>query len=282
MKKAVISFIILALFTGTVFLAGWVQLAIPAGKYGVVISKTGGVNPETVIPGRFRWTWERLLPTNATLLVFDLKPVSKTVTVAGTLPSGMVYGAMIEGKPDFSWKTTVSLTGRISAAALPEVIRRDNIRDQKALDEWTEKSLASIANECAARFVDDTRISTANENGVSPGTGNFLSYVNAKITTPGIEMISATIAFQTMPDFALYDMAAKAYTEYQKRRQAMLSASVTREADAAATDYLQMERLERWGEILTKYPILIEYLAVTRDDGLAAFKALRNLGKTER
>jgi hypothetical protein len=275
MKKAVISFIIVAIFAGVIFLVGWIQLAVPAGKYGVIISKTGGIDHETVIPGQFRWTWERLLPTNTTVLVFDLSPVTKKLDIEGTLPSGAVYGAMLEGKPEFSWKATVAITGHVSVSRLPELVRQNGIRDQKALDAWTGIELASVAGGGVRQYINKTL--------ADPETaGSLAANADALFRNEKLEILSVEPSFLTEPDFALYRMAAKAYGDYQARREELLSKAVVREADSAVAEYLQMERLARWGEVLTKYPILIDYLAVTRDDDGAAFSAVRNLGKSDR
>ena len=49
------------------------------------------------------------------------------------------------------------------------------------------------------------------------------------------------------------------------------------QADAAASETLRLERLERLGELLTKYPILIDYFAVTREGSDGAIKTLKSL-----
>ncbi len=78
MKKNRLAVLLLLVCSATVFFIGWIQFSVPAGKYGVLVSKTGGVDPDPVLPARFRWQWERLIPTNTELFVFDLVPVGSS------------------------------------------------------------------------------------------------------------------------------------------------------------------------------------------------------------
>ena len=72
-------------------------------------------------------------------------------------------------------------------------------------------------------------------------------------------------------------MAAHTYLEYQQRRSSLLTQTAAEEARDSVSEYLQIERFARWGEVLTKYPILIDFLAVSRDDAAQAFKAVKSL-----
>jgi len=46
MKKFLAGLIVLVVLGGVVFFFGWVQLAVPPGSYGVLRSKTHGVDPQ--------------------------------------------------------------------------------------------------------------------------------------------------------------------------------------------------------------------------------------------
>ncbi len=76
MKKAIIKFfiwlIVLLAISGTVFFFGWLQFSVPAGSYGVMLSKSGGYYNEVITPGEFSWRWERLVPTNSEILIFRI------------------------------------------------------------------------------------------------------------------------------------------------------------------------------------------------------------------
>ena len=87
MKKFLLALFILAVFSGFVFYIGWTEIKVNPDEIGVVISKTGGLDPEPVINGEFSWHWEFLLPTNAKIKTFSLKPLNVTKSVSGELIS---------------------------------------------------------------------------------------------------------------------------------------------------------------------------------------------------
>ena len=89
MKKFLACVFILAVFTGAVFYVGWTQFRVKPDTIGIVVSKTNGVDEKPVLNGEFAWHWQFLLPTNATLKTFQIKPVSVQKTISGCLPSGI-------------------------------------------------------------------------------------------------------------------------------------------------------------------------------------------------
>lgn len=261
MKKAIFVLFLLIISAGAVFYFGWVQFSVPAGHYGVMISKTGGVNTSPVEPGVFRWQWELLLPTNAEILEFDLAPVTHTETVSGTLPSGSLYSRMIEGSPDFSWEITCETVARVSPSMLPVLVEYHAVRDQEALEEWAHKSLSETT-----RNLTDTAISSVVRNLAATGAirfdpGEFTHTIATALqeTTPDLEVISVSVQSGRFPDLALYHTAAQTYETYQNQRRILWTQTATTEAADSVSDYLSFERFSRWGELLTKYPILIDF-----------------------
>lgn len=261
MKKSFIIFIVLLIFSGTIFYFGWVQLKIPAGQYGVLVSKTGGINPQTIVPGSLRWQWECLIPTNAKILCFDLVPIIHTNTVSDTLPSGSVYSKMIEGSPDFSWQFTCETTARIIPETLPTLVEYQSIQDQEALEQWTQKKLSDQAKILVGRTVKRA-IETATIEGAAQIQVDFLAQEIIKemqATEDGLEIISVSVIPNRFPDLDLYHSAAKTYETYQNERRVLWTKTATDSAADSVSDYLSFERFSRWGELLTRYPILIDF-----------------------
>jgi hypothetical protein len=284
--KAKLSILFLLAFAIAMFCAGWVQFSVPAGKYGVLVSKTGGIDPDPIIPGKFRWQWERLLPTNARVVPFDLSPVTVTVSATGTLPSGELYSKMLEGDPDFSWSVTVVLSGRVEAGKLPALVRDMTITAQGGLDDWTKARLNSLGTDAINRVIADLASESAATgapvNPVVP-VGNPAAFADAlraslSIASAGqIEILECAPTVRKIPDMSLYSLAGSTYADYQSARRDLFAKTAAKEADSAVSEYLQIERFGRWGELLTKYPILIDFLAVAKDDAGQAFKAVRDL-----
>lgn len=278
--KAKLSILFLMAFAVAVFCAGWVQFSVPAAKYGVLVSKTGGVDPDPIIPGKFRWQWERLLPTNARVVPFNLSPVTVTVSATGTLPSGDLYSKMLEGDPDFAWSVNVTLSGRVKAGKLPILVRDMAITSQSGLDDWTKARLDSLGTDAINRLIAGLASeSTGTSDPVSPAA--FADALRASLSRASvgeIEILECEPTVAKIPDMSLYALAGKTYADYQSARRDLFAKTAAREADSAVSEYLQIERFGRWGELLTKYPILIDFLAVAKDDAGQAFKAVRDLG----
>ncbi len=76
MKKGFISFIIILLFAGFIFYLGFVSFRVPVGKYGVMTSKTSGVYQKIIENEKFCWRWEKVIPKNAEIYVFEKNPAS--------------------------------------------------------------------------------------------------------------------------------------------------------------------------------------------------------------
>ncbi len=278
MKKIIATFIVILIAASAIFFVGWIQFWVPTGMHGVLVSKTGGVNPRPVEPGTFRWQWERLIPTNAQLIPFSLAPVETALTVEGTLPSADLYGAMLEGKPDFSWSFSVTATARLSPDALPGLVKAQTARDQASLREYLDRRIAQATGDGSRRIVaaflaDPARYRTL-ANDRSALATLFLSTVNGD-SGDGIEFIGAEVTNTRFPDFALYTLASETYASYQERKTETMAAVAKAQANASVADYLEIERFQALGEVLTKYPILIDYLAVTGEGSLEAFKAIR-------
>ena len=80
-----------------------------------------------------------------------------------------------------------------------------------------------------------------------------------------------------MPDAELYNIAKASYAEFQEKVKTALAELTKNQSTITAQDYLQIERFARWGRILQEYPILIDFLAVSRDDASSAIGALDSL-----
>lgn len=281
MKKFLLSVFIILLFSGTLFFFGWIQFAVPAGTYGVLISKTGGINTRPVVPAQFRWQWERLIPTNTELLVFSLPPITYKLDSEGTLPSGEIYSGMLEGRPDFSWKTSLNITYKLKPEMLPVLVNTYAIRTQEALESWTSAEISRIATESCNKVV----AGALNQEGTSPGADPslFLETLKKELAAEAgtnFEIISVTVDQLKTPDLSLYTTAARAYASYQQQRTTLIANAASQEAEDSVSEYLQIERFSRLGEVLTRYPILIDFLAVSQDDAESAFKAVKTLRET--
>jgi hypothetical protein len=258
MKKFLITLFILVLLGAAVFFLGWAQFSVPVGAYGLLYSKTHGADPHPIQSGEFRWIWYKLIPTNVTISVFRLEPEHYNINASGYLPSGNVYAAFAGEQVDFSWDFSASITFSIRPDALSSVVSENNINTQDDLAlfqrdlAWTIESfiLHSLGS------IED------------PGELEaFMAGFDEKLEQmtlekfPVIHDFSCLVKTARFPDFSLYKQVRGLYEEYIAMQRNYAAASINRKAEARVETQLRFEELERYGELLTKYPILLEYLA---------------------
>ncbi|ULQ59973.1 hypothetical protein K7I13_01120 [Brucepastera parasyntrophica] len=278
-KKAFISIIFLIIVGAVVFFIGWIQFAVPAGHYGVMISKTGGVNPKPVLPAEFRWQWERLLPTNTTLIIFDPAPVNKVITTSDTLPLAETYSKLLNDHTDFSWKIVLDITAGVKPEILPELVEKNSIKTQDQFEDWLAKNISTAADSVSRQFIGsvfsdyDTYMSSV----LDPTSRADSIAQNSSAVNSMLELVSLSVKEAVIPDFSQYSIASETYTTYQKARSEQLAEIAAKESANSVYDYLQIERLAQWGELISKYPSLIELLAVAKDDSAAALQTIKSL-----
>jgi hypothetical protein len=276
MKKFFVSLLILCVLGGAAFFIGWIQFAIPAGMYGVLVSKTGGVNMKPIEPGTFRWQWERLLPTNTIIHRFSLTPQSVSLPVTGKLPSADIYSSLMDGSPDFSYNISVAVSLSLKAQYLPDLVRNRNITEQYQLDDFL-KVEAKRAGAAAVQYLVSSAGEQQDISGNSVSRDNVIHAISAETEFPEIEITEISFNAVKMPDMALYRDAQRFYLSYYEQVRTGMLRSADAQAAVSSGDYLQIERFARWGKILTEYPILIDFIAVSRDDAAAALGALESM-----
>ena len=149
MKKFLACVLILAVFAGFVFYTGWTQFRVKPDTVGIVVSKTTGVVAKPVLNGQFAWHWQFLLPTNATLKTFQIKPVSIQKTVNGSLPSGEAYASIYGAQGLFDYSFTFEILLTLSPEALVQLMQLNKITDDKDLNEYLEGAAATLAQKAA-------------------------------------------------------------------------------------------------------------------------------------
>ena len=181
--KNFICFIILLIFAALVFAVGWTQIKVKPGYVGVVQSKTGGINEKLIIPGKFSWHKEFLIPSNASINKFENKPYNCTKTISGKRGPGADY----------------SFTFQISLSYLPEIITellKDNkISNQEDLDQYLDGVAAYLAQRSADFYLS-----------------HFLqnpAFIPQSITIT--ELTSAIALYKEYPEF---DINVLALTDY--------------------------------------------------------------------
>jgi len=265
MKKFFFVLFLLLALGGTVFFLGWAQLTVPPGSYGVMRSKTHGLETEVIRDGEFRWFWYKAIPTNANVSVYTINPVKRSIKSSGALASGDAYAALAGINADFSWEISGEISFTLKPECLPEFTAKESINDNEGLRKAEENLAAKVETLALQRLRDYVN----NANGEEINAIAFASSrpeINSEIESliPEIENLNCTFQFVRIPDYALYQSLFSLYKEYLARQNAILSVEVAKEAERRINTRTRMEELAQYGELLTKYPILIQYLNIEK------------------
>jgi hypothetical protein len=261
MKKFIATVVILIILGGAGFFLGWAQFKVPPGSYGVMRSKIYGVDPQVIKEGEIRWVWFKLIPTNVDIQSYTLDRVNRSLRSYGTLPSGDIYANLAAPGTDFSWEISGDFSFSLKPDILPFLIERENLAGQDGLEAY-EKAYASkievfILQKLQTYGNDETKMAALLLSG---SLAELDSAVQAAF--PDIENFTCLVRAARYPDYEHYRSAKLLYGEYIAQQQETLRTVVDREAEIRINGRLRIEELARYGEILTKYPILLQYLAL--------------------
>lgn len=257
MKKFFISLIIITLFAGFIFFVGWVQFAVPIGEYGVMVSKTGGVNSQTIIPGSFRWQWESIFPTNVKLYTFTLKPQSYTKTLTGNLPSAEVYTQMTAGRPDFSYSIFVSLSLSLQPQALPQLVKNQNVTDQAGLTEYISLQAEQVAMQAVQLLLSSTMQNPFDTVLLSVDSQKLLTMLQDQSRFSQLHIEDVQVTINKIPDMVVYNLSKNAYMAYQEQTQKELTEAAKKQSITAANTFFELDLFANLGRILEQYPSLL-------------------------
>jgi hypothetical protein len=263
MKKFFFSFIIILALAALAFFAGWAQLAVPPGSVGVMRSKTHGLDAELIQEGEFRWVWFKLIPTNVTISVFRLDERRYSLSIKNTLPSAGVYSAFMGITNDFSYELSASLFYSLDEKFLISLIKEHSIDGQDKLDAFEEDISGKIQTFVQGRLSSGSDYTDDLEEILASGRSPALEK-DIQTAFPYIKNVSCLITAAVFPDFALYRQIRGFYEDYLEKQREYLSSGMNLNAENHINARFRFDELEKYGELLTKYPILIQYLSIEK------------------
>jgi len=266
MKKFLITLLLLIAICGAAFFFGWVQFSVPPGSYGVISSKTHGVDSELVRSGEFRWVWYKLIPTNVQIAVFRVEPVKFQVNFNSSLPSGESYASFAGLGTDFSWELKGEISFSIDPQALVSTASKHNLSNQEDLDAYLH-GIALNIEVIILRILSSAETDSLRIERILAGSADAEMEKEVKSQFPEIRDFSFVIQSAKYPDFILYRQTRLLYEEFLAKQREYVTAAFGRRAENHIESQLHFDELERYGELLTKYPVLLEYLAMNRDSG---------------
>lgn len=203
MKKFLACLLILAVFTGAVFYIGWTQFRVKPDTIGIVVSKTSGVNEKPVLNGEFAWHWQFLLPSNATLKTFQIKPVSVQKTINGTLPSGEAYASIYGAQGLFDYSFTFDILLTVSPEAVVELVQLNKVTDDTDLTAYLAGAASTLAQK-AANYILTRAEGNPSFRTESLKREEILRGIQIYKDFPEIDVSVFAITSSKLPDYNMY------------------------------------------------------------------------------
>ncbi|MBB6479104.1 hypothetical protein [Spirochaeta isovalerica] len=256
----ILSFLLFFGAAGTLFWFGWVQFELPENTYAVLFSKTSGYDSKVLEPGRFIWKWERILPTNSKLIKFLVETRSTELEYIGELPSGDLYKSFIPENPDFSYHMTFHISYRLIEERLPELLQKGDL---------DSGDMESFYNEAEAEYLKILKEGTGDYftenlsiNSSSYGELEIALLEKLKSRYTYLEIRSFVVKYINFPDLELYRTAKDMYAQILERRKNAEIATEKWAIESKVNLDTKIEILTKYGELLSKYPILVDYFAL--------------------
>ena len=283
-RKLIIVTLIVLACAAAVFFFGWTQFSVPAGKYGVMLSKSGGYYPQAIMPGNFTWRWELIVPTNAQILVFDLTPRQVNYTADGLLPSADLYSKVLNTKENFSWGFGMDALVTLKPEKLVPIVEKNTVQTQEALEAYIDSHIQAMLQTIMYRYVSELIDNPYEYQQVKTDYHALSEKIKgelAKTAGQDFSVEAVTLTKLTIPDIHTYKIAEQAYNTYEQQREMLLAETAAKEAQYSASEQFQIDRLTKWGDFLAKYPHIIELIAVAQQDSKEALNALKALEKKQ-
>lgn len=250
--------IIIALGAGA-FFVGWAQLPVPHGSYGVLTSKTHGLYAQVIEDGKLLWLWYRLIPANTKISVFDIKTQTVSVTAEGTLPQGETYASFVGLKISFSWRISGSVSFSVNPETLPLIVEQSGITDQAALNAYTTELGSQLVLFIEQRLAYYCARRDMFEQVISDGAYKNLDG-EVRTAFPYIGKLSCSLTVKQFPDYDIYESAKSLYNDYAAHQRYILNGEIISNAAGRINSQFRLDELAKYGELLTKYPVLLDYL----------------------
>lgn len=252
-----IFFLFLIALAGFVFYLGWVQMSIPPQSRVILFSKTGGFESEVYKPGVFLWRWEKCLPENMSILVYPDTTEILRFSGEGHLPSGKLYGDWMGNPEAFRFEYSAIINVRITdeellALTVNGILTPETYKDYLSdLEKQLEGEVLRLIGRMSVN---------------SPENSDSLSPNDIRIT--GLEILNIQMERLNIPDMELYHKTASAYWKEIEAKKTVASDILQQRIPLEKEYESRLMILEKYGEVLNRYPVLLDFLRVTADQDL--------------
>jgi hypothetical protein len=138
------------------------------------------------------------------------------------------------------------------------VVTENNISSQEGLTAF-QQNLAEGIEACIIRSLNSSAEADELENILTDSGKTLEKQVMEQF--PDITNFSCVVKNARFPDFILYRQVRSLYEDFLAKQREYTASSMDERAEKRINFQLRIDELERYGELLNKYPILLQYLA---------------------
>lgn len=249
--------LILLFFAGFVFWLGWEQLELTENSYGVIFTKTSGWKEKIIDTDGFNWNFEKVIPRNYTLHKFIINERIFNYNINGALPSAHLY-ADFNGILPNNFEYSYNLTGsfRFNKTYLVPMLQAGNY-DQETFTKWEDNKIDEIQNSLKAFIMD--KIAANEVITINGASRNYISDLYPYL------LIGDIFININKPDMVLYNLSRNSYIQNMEAQAKADEKYLVKALEQKNRESLRLDLLRKYGEVFTKYPIMIEYLKVDKN-----------------
>ena len=262
MKKFIFLLLLIFISGGAALYFGWVQ--IPEGKGALFFSTLTGYEEKILESGSFHWRWQKLIPGTSNLHMISLAPHKTRITINEKLPSGDIYSEFMPGNPEFMISADISVAYIFTEETVINFFTERNLPEEGLEPRYSEydRMIKSSITAAFKSFLTsaEAEIPESPIHQVFSDAERIPDIISSEIH--GIELIETAVNSLSFPDPYLYAAARQQYTGFLEKYEAIMLEE-KKETDRIEAELdKRISALEKYGQLLTKYPVLIEYLKI--------------------
>lgn len=265
MKRAsgvIIFLLLLVAACAAAFFVGYSPMHVPHDTVGVLVSKTSGVSEKPIEAGKFQWNWQLLLPTNAKIRSFSVKPYTYSKIKNGDLPGAEVYSEMFSNKPSFKYSFNLNFELKCQPQEFVKLVKESDILNDSDLRAKYE----AIAEEIVSKITD--KIFAQFTNAGDKKLVDFEAIKQDIITeyeNLDFSIASLNISDIKIPDIDIYKTARNMYAKHMSEIEAELEKLTAAQAKDISDNTKSISKLEKFGKVIKENPELAELLKSSKD-----------------
>ena len=207
----------ITVFLGFIFWIGIESKNLPENSIGIRYTKTTGWHNKPLESGNFSWSYEKVIPNNYNLHVFNIKPIDISFNTEKSLPSSELYANYNNIDVDnFNYSYRVTSNYKIKNESVLTLVSQ-GVFTESNFKEWETNNVEKIKN-----IIDiyiSNRILTEDTDNIASDLKEYLSseYIyyninefNLYLTKPDLELYN-TLKSRYLEELTIKESASKEY-----------------------------------------------------------------------